>query len=127
MLNEEGLTLDKINEGKIEEPFGSYSEEIENRLLGHSGSGSGGYADYIFRYAAKNLFDEENVTVDFTNLRNPDFREAVLKRNDQVLLKFAIINGFRNIQNIVQKMKRGKCVYDYVEIMACPCGNDHLD
>lgn len=123
MLNESGLTLSDIEEGEIKRPFGSYSEEIENKLCGHSGSGSGGYADFIFRYAAKSLFDEENVTVDFKNLRNPDFQETEFKRNDQVLLKFAIINGFRNIQNIVQKMKKGKCAYDYVEIMACPCGN----
>jgi len=126
MLNEKGLTLDEIEEGKIEQPFGSYNKEVENRLWGHSGSGSGGYADFVFHYAARNLFDEENITVDFINLKNPDFREAVLKKNDQVLLKFAIINGFRNIQNIVQKMKRNKCVYDYVEIMACPCGNYHF-
>ncbi|KAG5316719.1 NARF factor, partial [Acromyrmex insinuator] len=122
MLSEDGLVLNEIDEGEIKQPFGSYNEEIGNKLWGHSGSGSGGYADFIFRYAAKNLFDEDNVTVDFKNLRNPDFQEAELKRNNQVLLKFAIINGFRNIQNIVQKMKRGKCVYDYVEIMACPCG-----
>ncbi|RLU25633.1 hypothetical protein DMN91_001790 [Ooceraea biroi] len=113
---------DEIDEGKIEQPFGSYSEKIDNKLWGHDGSGSGGYANFIFRYAARNLFDQENVTVDFMNLRNPDFQEAVLKRNDQVLLKFAIINGFRNIQNMVQKMKRGKCDYDYIEVMACPCG-----
>ncbi|KMQ91805.1 putative cytosolic fe-s cluster assembly factor, partial [Lasius niger] len=122
MLNKDGLILNEIDEGEIKQPFGSYNKEIENKLWGHSGSGSGGYADFIFRYAAKNLFDEEDVVVDFKNLRNPDFQEAELKRNDQVLLKFVIINGFRNIQNIVQKMKRGKCVYDYVEIMACPCG-----
>ncbi|EZA50159.1 probable cytosolic Fe-S cluster assembly factor CPIJ010948 [Ooceraea biroi] len=122
MLNEKGLALDEIDEGKIEQPFGSYSEKIDNKLWGHDGSGSGGYANFIFRYAARNLFDQENVTVDFMNLRNPDFQEAVLKRNDQVLLKFAIINGFRNIQNMVQKMKRGKCDYDYIEVMACPCG-----
>ncbi|XP_012057524.1 PREDICTED: probable cytosolic Fe-S cluster assembly factor CPIJ010948 isoform X1 [Atta cephalotes] len=122
MLSEDGLVLNEIDEGEIKQPFGSCNENIGNKLWGHSGSGSGGYADFIFRYAATNLFDEDNVTVDFKNLRNPDFQEAELKRNDQVLLKFATINGFRNIQNIVQKMKRGKCVYDYVEIMACPCG-----
>ncbi|XP_077258657.1 putative cytosolic Fe-S cluster assembly factor AGAP009023 [Temnothorax americanus] len=122
MLSQDGLVLNEIDEGEVKQPFGSYSEEVASRLWGHSGSGSGGYADFIFRYAAKNLFDEDNVTVDVKNLRNPDFQEAELKRNDQVLLKFAIINGFRNIQNIVHKMKRGKCVYDYVEIMACPCG-----
>ena len=37
-------------------------------------------------------------------------------------LKMALAYGFRNIQNIVQKIKRGKCSYHFVEIMACPSG-----
>jgi hypothetical protein len=54
--------------------------------------------------------------------RNPDFREVVLEEDGRVLLRFAIANGFRNIQNLVQKMKRGKSIYHYVEVMACPSG-----
>ena len=54
--------------------------------------------------------------------RNPDFREVILEENGKVLLQFAIANGFRNIQNLVQKMKRGKNNYHYVEVMACPSG-----
>jgi len=30
--------------------------------------------------------------------------------------------GFKNIQKIVQLIKKNKCVYLYVEIMACPGG-----
>ena len=53
-----------------------------------------------------------------------DFKEVTLTRpsDGTVLLKFAIANGFRNIQNLVQKMKRKRCDYDFVEIMACPSG-----
>jgi iron only hydrogenase large subunit-like protein len=36
--------------------------------------------------------------------------------------KMALAYGFRNIQNIVQKIKRKKCDYHFVEIMACPSG-----
>jgi len=36
--------------------------------------------------------------------------------------RFAAAYGFRNIQNLVQKMKRGKCPYHFVEVMACPSG-----
>ena len=38
------------------------------------------------------------------------------------MLKFAAAHGFRNIQNLVQKMKRRRCTYHYVEVMACPSG-----
>jgi hypothetical protein len=37
-------------------------------------------------------------------------------------MRFARLYGFRNIQGVILKMKRMKCDYDYVEIMACPSG-----
>uniref|UniRef100_A0A8C5Q6H7 Cytosolic iron-sulfur assembly component 3 n=1 Tax=Leptobrachium leishanense TaxID=445787 RepID=A0A8C5Q6H7_9ANUR len=53
---------------------------------------------------------------------NKDFQEVTLERDGQVLLQFALAYGFRNIQNLVQKLKRGRCSYHYVEVMACPSG-----
>ncbi|XP_056358889.1 cytosolic iron-sulfur assembly component 3 isoform X3 [Oenanthe melanoleuca] len=53
---------------------------------------------------------------------NKDFQEVTLERDGEVLLHFALAYGFRNIQNLVQKLKRGKCPYHYVEVMACPSG-----
>ena len=40
----------------------------------------------------------------------------------KTVLKFALCYGFRNLQNIVRKLKTGKCDYHFVEIMACPSG-----
>jgi len=39
------------------------------------------------------------------------------------LLKFALCYGFRNLQNVVRKIKTGKCDYHFLEIMACPSGD----
>lgn len=55
--------------------------------------------------------------------RNLDMKEATLEVDGVIVLRFAIANGFRNIQNLVQKLKSKRCTYDYVEIMACPSGN----
>lgn len=54
--------------------------------------------------------------------RNKDFQEVTLESEGRVLLHFAAAYGFRNIQNLVQKLKRGRCPYHYVEVMACPAG-----
>nr|CAH8829806.1 unnamed protein product [Trichobilharzia regenti] len=137
----------------------------------HSGSGSGGYAAYIFRFAAEKLFsinldlnlsEDEHVIV--RQLQNRDLQEMLLfntkddrdlaasllaSRSNRIpyrhlevepkaLLVFAVANGFRNIQTIVQylrkiyqvakyerkKLKQTKSIYpfDYVEVMACPNG-----
>lgn len=58
----------------------------------------------------------------FLFLRNKDFQEVTLEKDGVVLLQFALAYGFRNIQNLVQKLKRGKSPYHYVEVMACPSG-----
>lgn len=98
-------------------------------MWAHESSGSGGYSDHIFKYAAKELFDMDVVELDYENLRNPDFREIILEKDGKVLLRFAVANGFRNIQNLVQKLKRGKSSYHYVEVMACPSGmcENHIE
>lgn len=117
MLDKHGLELSQVESRDVEA-----SGVADGNIVGHEGSGSGGFAVHIFKYAAKMLFDITVQNVEFKTLRNQDFREAVLEKDGKILLSFAIANGFRNIQNIVQKIKRGKCNYDFVEIMACPSG-----
>ncbi|XP_012257068.1 probable cytosolic Fe-S cluster assembly factor GJ13047 isoform X2 [Athalia rosae] len=123
MLINQGVSLNDVEESEIDRPFGVYdNQQLDKILWGHQGSGSGGYAHFIFRYAAYYLFQETNPAIEFKNLRNPDFKEAVLEKDGKILLRFAIANGFKNIQNLVQKLKRGKSPYHYVEVMACPSG-----
>ncbi|XP_059624811.1 protein NAR1 [Cornus florida] len=94
----------------------------EGHLYGVYGS-SGGYADTIFRYAAKMLFGREiKGPLDYKTIRNSDFQEVTLEVEGKTLLKFALCYGFRNLQNVVRKIKIGKCDYHYLEVMACPSG-----
>ncbi|GBG31099.1 Cytosolic Fe-S cluster assembly factor NARFL [Hondaea fermentalgiana] len=86
--------------------------------------GSGGYVEYVFRTAAKELFgvDVPSGPLPFKQGRNADIRTVELHVQGKPALRFATAYGFRNIQQIVRQLKRGKCRYDYVEIMACPGG-----
>lgn len=94
----------------------------EGHLYGVHGS-SGGYAETIFRHAAKTLFGREiKGPLEFKTIRNSDFREVSLEVEGKTVLKFALCYGFRNLQNIVRKIKIGKCDYHYLEVMACPSG-----
>ncbi|XP_064438503.1 nuclear prelamin A recognition factor isoform X2 [Mirounga angustirostris] len=53
---------------------------------------------------------------------NKDFQEVTLEKNGEVLLRFAAAYGFRNIQNVVLKLKKGRFPYHFVEVLACPGG-----
>ncbi|KAK8730600.1 hypothetical protein OTU49_007829 [Cherax quadricarinatus] len=91
-------------------------------LTSHHGSSSGGYAHHVFISAARELFDLDQDKLQWKTLRNVDFREVTLEVNGETVLRFALAYGFRNIQNLVQKLKRGKSQYHYIEVMACPSG-----
>lgn len=114
-----------------------------------AGGSSGGYLYHILQtYQAAH----PGSRIRSERGRNPDVVEYSLVRNDEVLLKAARYYGFRNIQNLVRKLKPprqsrmpgGKMIgasrkpgqpkgaagsgqatgtdYAYVEVMACPGG-----
>jgi NADH-quinone oxidoreductase subunit G len=59
----------------------------------------------------------------FENIRVHDggWTEAAFKVND-ISLKVAVASGLGNARKLLEAIKRGKCDYDFVEIMACPGG-----
>lgn len=59
--------------------------------------------------------------VEVKEVRNSDFIEYTLTDGGKQL-KMAKCYGFKNIQRVVQAIKKKKCQYSYVEIMACPGG-----
>ena len=93
-------------------------------------AGSGGYLEHLYRYAASRLHGVHlppDQPLPYMQGRNADISEVLLLPPDaaagtEPLLRFGKIYGFRNIQSLMLKMKRGKAVYDFVEIMACPSG-----
>jgi len=87
------------------------------------------YKYYLYKYFMNNFknvnhvnLNEMSQSICFHICRNQDFQEVTVESEGKPPLKMALAYGFRNIQNIVQKIKRGKCPYHFVEIMACPSG-----
>ncbi|XP_071385938.1 cytosolic Fe-S cluster assembly factor narfl-like isoform X1 [Centroberyx affinis] len=119
MLEEKNLSLSDMEPAPLDAMFSSVCGD---ELLSHAGGGSGGYLHHVFTYAAKQLFGEEVAQLTYKTLKNKDFQEVTLEKDGEVLLSFAFAYGFRNIQNLVQKLKRGKSPYHFVEVMACPSG-----
>lgn len=95
------------------------------QIKSHFGSGSGGYAENIYRMISSVVFNQQipsSAKLNFEMKRNKDFVELDLIIKEKIVFRTAIINGFRNIQTLIQRIKRGLSKYDYVEVMACPSG-----
>jgi len=88
----------------------------------HRGGGSGGYLEHIFRHTVDALYGDKDPKIKYESGRNPDLREVKYVVDGEVKLRFAAAYGFKSIQTIVRQMKRKKCHFDYIEVMACPKG-----
>ncbi|CAG9530838.1 unnamed protein product [Cercopithifilaria johnstoni] len=123
-----------LSTGEVEEILDEYSpiespsasgkmdwlNALENGMIINSeGGSSGGYAEYI----VKRFVAESRRPLELKRTikdKNWEIIEAI--DDGTKMLAVAKCYGFRNIQNYVQKLKRSKCNYDYIEIMACPSG-----
>ena len=86
------------------------------------GRTSNGYLEYVFRRASFEIFGVEiaqDQGLVYKQGKNRHYQEVSFPG---VGLKFVMAYGFQHIQNIIRKIKLGKCDYQYVELMACPSG-----
>jgi iron only hydrogenase large subunit-like protein len=113
------IDMDTVPQSPIDNGFTNI--DSDGNLFGMHGP-SDGFAEFVFRYAAKQLYGLEMDKVEFKTKRNKDYKFTELVYQDQVVLSFATAYGFRNIQNVVRQIKSNTCNFDFVEIMACPGG-----
>ena len=127
--------------GEVEESKDSV-EFVSFAALDHKGSH--GYLEHVFVASARQLFgvDVQRHQLRYKTLRNEDVEELTLTLSAQQrqrlpfalkdapmrrtgrVLRFLRCFGFRNIQNLVRRLEKGKSSskYHYVEVMACPSG-----
>lgn len=124
LMDQLGTTFRDFNQMPFDDLVSicTYGENKPYTFNSHLGSGSGGYIEFVFKYAAKELFNIEDPEMNFVTKRNPDHQELFLTVDGETKLRFAVANGFRNLGNFAMKLKKKNLKYDYVEIMACPSG-----
>lgn len=70
MLEKQNLSLDSFESSTFAQPWlGDGFTETTPELCSHIGSGSGGYADHIFKYAAFELFGINVNKIEYKQLR----------------------------------------------------------
>lgn len=105
---------------------------VDEQWLSNAGSSSGGYLAYTLAKVQSMHPGSEIVTL---SAKNNDLVEYQVMHENKPVFHGAQVYGFRNIQNLVRKLKptKGKVVrvrstksdpmqWNYVELMACPGG-----
>ena len=125
----------KHQESKDHQPLQSTFPALDN-----FGNSSGGFLLYTLHALAKDIFGSDSSSYEIKkksvrSSNSPDFQEYILWdcRQEREVVKFASVYGFRNIQNIVRRLRKGMAgaadprkapvsEYAFIEIMACPGG-----
>ncbi|KAK7918924.1 hypothetical protein WMY93_010208 [Mugilogobius chulae] len=119
LMEQRKVSVEELDSSPLDHILGESGEE---ELQRHEGRGSEGFLEHIFRHAAKELFGLDVHEITYKTLRNRDFQEVTLERDGETLLQFAAVYGFRNIQTLVHRMKKGRVPYQLVEVLSCPGG-----
>lgn len=119
IMEQKNVSMKDVTEVAVDSLFG---EIKEGDVVRHDGKRSDGYLEHIFKHAAKELFGMDVKEITYKALKNKDFQEVTLEKDGETVLRFAAAYGFRNIQNMVLKLKKGKFLYHFVEVLACPGG-----
>ncbi len=115
MIQERGLSFDRIEPGSLDMPFGFKTGG------GIIFGATGGVTEAVLRCATEKITGVIR-DVEFHEVRGEDdLREATVHA-DGVELNLAIVHGLRNARQIAEQAVEGECKYDLVEVMACPGG-----
>ncbi|MBR5479238.1 MAG: [Clostridia bacterium] len=116
MIKESGIQFAELSEEAADMPFG----------LG-SGAGvifgvTGGVTESVIRQVSNAHSKETLRDIAFTPVRGMNgIRELSLEFEGQTL-RVAIVNGLKNADMLIKKLKSGEVSYDFIEVMACTGG-----
>ena len=116
MIDEAGLRFGDLEPQSLDMPLGFKTG------AGVIFGATGGVTEAVLRYAVEKLKGVRLDACDFQEVRGEQgLREATIAAGD-VELKLAVVHGLKNASNLVERIRKGECDYDLVEVMSCPGG-----
>jgi NADH-quinone oxidoreductase subunit G len=83
---------------------------------------TGGVTEAVLRRLVNSNKAEDIQQISFIGIRGEEgIKEATVQLGEREV-KIAVVNGLRNAETVIQRIKSGEVYYDFVEVMACKRG-----
>lgn len=116
MFRETGIDFSTLEEGEFDSPLGTSTGAAA--IFGVTG----GVMEAALRTAYETITGSELKNVDFNEVRgNEILKESTVKVGDMDV-NVAVVNGIKNVINVIKDIEEGKSKYHFIEVMACPSG-----
>lgn len=114
LIRMKNINFNTLPESKFDNPFGEYSGA--GLIFGVTG----GVTEAALRYAVYKLTGRKQNVIDAVRYSN-GVKEVDVSIGEQII-RLAIVHGTANAPRVLEAIKTGEKMYDFVEIMACPGG-----
>lgn len=116
MIQGAGMDLAQLPAEALDMPFGLSSGSAA--IFGVTG----GVTEAVLRRLVNSNRVEDLKEISFMGIRGEEgIKEATVKLGEREV-KIAVVNGLRNAETVIQRIKSGEVCYDFVEVMACKRG-----
>ncbi|MGE5399196.1 MAG: NADH-dependent [FeFe] hydrogenase, group A6 [Ignavibacteriales bacterium] len=116
MIDQAGIIFNKLEPESLDMPFGFKTGA--GVIFGNSG----GVMEAALRLVYEKLSGKKLENVDFHEVRGMEgLREVSLNIAGRDV-RVAVVHGLKNARAIAEKVKKGECQYDFIEVMSCPNG-----
>lgn len=116
MIQGAGMDLAQLPSEALDMPFGLSSGSAA--IFGVTG----GVTEAVLRRLVNSNRVEDLKEISFMGIRGEEgIKEATVKLGEREV-KIAVVNGLRNAETVIQRIKSGEVYYDFVEVMACKRG-----
>lgn len=116
MIQGAGMDLAQLPSEALDMPFGLSSGSAA--IFGVTG----GVTEAVLRRLVNSNHVEDLKEISFMGIRGEEgIKEATVKLGEREV-KIAVVNGLRNAETVIQRIKSGEVYYDFVEVMACKRG-----
>ncbi len=114
MIEAAGLRFQKLQPESYDMPMGFKTGG--GVIFGNSG----GVSEAVLRYAAEKVTGQKLASPDFHAVRGEDGMRLATVTVGDIQLKLALVHGLKNARTLADKVRRGECELDLIEVMACP-------
>lgn len=116
MIKEAGIDLSRMPSEALDMPFGLSSGA--GAIFGVTG----GVTEAVLRCLMDSSSEDVLEEISFTGIRGTEgIKEAVVDYKGREL-RLSVVNGLKNADDLLKKIRDGEAHYDFVEVMACKRG-----
>ena len=116
MIEQAGLRLPRLAPESFDLPMGFKTGA--GLIFGNSG----GVSEAVLRYAVEQISGRPLAQPDFHAVRGEEGIRLATVTVDGTELRLAVVHGLGHARTLVERIRRGECEVDLVEVMACPGG-----